>query len=61
MTDEWVTTEQVAAMFGMTCESVRTNFPRQYKIYPVDGLWLRTDVLEAFLERRPRGRPRKAA
>lgn len=58
---DWLSTDEVAAMFGMTIESVRTNFPRQYDVRPVGGRWLRVDVLRAWMNRRDRGRPRKAA
>jgi hypothetical protein len=61
VSEEWLTTEQVAKMFGITTESVRTNFPRQHGIKAVDGRWRKVDVLRAWAHRRPRGRPRKAS
>lgn len=51
MNSEWLTTEQVAAMFDITPQSVRTNFPRRYGIRPQNDKWRRADVLKAYLQR----------
>lgn len=48
---EWVPTEQVAAEFGLTPQTVRTNWPRRYNIRPLNDRWLRSDVELVRLKR----------
>lgn len=51
---EWITTAQLAAEFGLSPNSIRTNWPRQYGIRPVADRWAAGDVQKVRLTRRLR-------
>lgn len=48
---DWLTTSQVADEFGLSLASVRTNWPRQYGIRPMNDRWRRGDVELVRLKR----------
>lgn len=62
MTENTWTTEQLAAEFGLTPASIRTNWPRQYGIRPQRDRWTAADIDKVRLTRRltkTTGRTRK--
>jgi len=52
---EWMTTVEVALEFGLSPASIRTNWPRQYGVRPVNDRWLRRDVELVRLKRHLKG------
>ena len=52
---DWITTVEAALEFGLTPSSIRTNWPRQYGVRPVNDRWLRRDIELVRLKRHLKG------